>query len=158
MSPKPDRFDRLLKESGTILPRLRGEFAYANCPLTADAVWAYLGTGEIRVAKQLLPGIKVVACGSVQTTTLQALKAQLRKRGHGRHVIVTKNVGQEPGEHSLNVVNIRGNLYVIDAYTKPPVFSQELSKYLGSGPLEVTRNADLHMVPAESVLSFKCPQ
>jgi hypothetical protein len=157
MSPKPDRFDQLLKDYANILPRLRGDFVYANCPLTADALWTFLRTGEVRVAKQLIPGVKVVACGAMQTTTLKSLKKDLIKRGHGSHVVVTKNVGQDPGEHSLNVVNIRGKLYVVDAYVQPPVFSDDLLSYIGNGQLEVTRNADLHMVPSEKVMSFKCP-
>jgi hypothetical protein len=157
MAPKPDHIDRLLKDYATILTQLRGEFPYANCPLTADAVWAYLQTGETRVARQLLPGIKVVACGSVKVTTLQALKKELQKGGHGSHVVVTKNVGKDPGEHSLNAVNIRGKLYVVDAYVKPPVFSQDLGAYIGNGQLEITRKADLHMVPAEAVMSYRCP-
>lgn len=157
MAPKADNFDRLLKDYGSILPQLRGEFIHANCPLTADAVWAYLVTGKIRVAKQLLPGIKVVACGEVNVTTLVALKKALLKDGHGNHVVVTKNVGQNPGEHSLNVVNIRDKLYVIDAYVKPPVFSQDLRTYIGDGKIEVTKKAALHMVPAESVISYRCP-
>lgn len=158
MSPQPDRFDQMLKSYGTILPQLRGEFPYANCPLTADAVWAYLQSGKIRVAKQLLPGIKVVACGAARVTTLPALKKALLKDGHGSHVVVTKNVGKDPGEHSLNVANIRGKLYVIDAYVKPPVFSQDLLTYVGNGQIEVTKDASLHMVPAESALSFRCPK
>ena len=156
MAPKTDRFDQLLKDYSTILPRLRGEFVHANCPLTADAVWAYLRTGEVRVAKQLLPGIEVVVCGNVQPTNLQRLKRDMLKSGHGSHVIVTKNVGKRPGEHSLNVVNIRGKLYVVDAYVKPPVFSEDLRYYIGTGPLEVTRNADLHMAPSESDLAKVC--
>lgn len=55
------------------------------------------------------------------------------------------------------MVNIRDKLYVVDAYVKPPVFSQDLLTYIGPGKLEVTRNADLHMVPSESVMSFRCP-
>jgi hypothetical protein len=157
MAPKADRFDLLLKDYGTVLPQLRGEFVYANCPLTADAVWGYLVTGKVRVAKQLLPGIKVVACGSVKVTTLSALKKDLLKDGHGNHVVVTKNVGKNPGEHSLNVVNIRGKLYVVDAYVKPPVFSQDLLTHIGNGQIEVTKEAGLHMVPAESAMSFRCP-
>jgi hypothetical protein len=157
MATQPDQFDLLLKDYAKILPQLRGEFVYANCPLTADAVWGYLRTGKIRVAGQLLPGVQVVACGAIETTTLNKLKADLLKRKHGSHVVVTKNPGQNPGEHSLNVVNIRDKIYVVDAYVKPPVFSQDLLTYIGPGKLEVTRNADLHMVPSEAVMSFRCP-
>jgi hypothetical protein len=146
----------MLKDYSTILPQLRGAFPHANCPLTADAVWSYLRTGKISVAKQLLPGIQIVACGSAKVMTLQGLKKDLLKNGHGSHVVVTKNPGQQPGEHSLNLANIRGKLYVIDAYVKPPVCSLDLLTYIGSGRLEVTRKADLHMVPAESVMSFRC--
>jgi hypothetical protein len=71
-------------------------------------------------------------------------------------MVVTKNPGQTPGEHSLNVVNIRGTLYVVDAYVKPPVFGQDLVKYIGRGRLEVTQKADLHMIPADRAASFRC--
>jgi len=155
---EPERFDTLLKDYQKLLPRMRNAFGQSNCPLTAEAVWKFLKTGEVRPARAQLPGsTKMLQCGSSSTVTITQIRARLKKAGHGAHAVVTANPDAEK-EHSFNVVNVRGAIYLVDAYNAQPVLTKNLEGHLRyAKKLEMTLKWDMHIVPSEMIASFRCP-
>jgi hypothetical protein len=155
--PQPDRFDRLLANYATLLPLMRPERETPNCPLTAEAVWKYFTHGEVVRASSLMHGMFVAECGDSVATRISAIRATLKRRGHGAHALVTANPNAEH-EHSFNVVNIRGTIYLVDAYTNPAVVTPKLEDFLGyAKQLDITFNVQMRVVPADATGTVTCP-
>jgi hypothetical protein len=156
--PKPDRFDEMLANWKTLLPLMRDKWGRSNCPLTAEAVWKYFLTGEVVPARVLLTGeTKMLQCGDSKAVTIKQIRNELRKKGHGMHAVVTANPG-EKDEHNFNVVNIRGTVYLVDAYNASGYLTADLEGSLKyARRLELSHEWDMHLVPAHVVETFKCP-
>ena len=86
--------------------------------------------------------------------TLDKVIKALLKRRHGAHVVVTKHAG-ESSEHSANLVNIRGKIYLVDAYTKPAIFT---ANFTHDWPhrIESSRTWDIRVVAREAVSEKTC--
>jgi len=52
--------------------------------------------------------------------------------GHGAHAVVTINP-RAPKEHSVVVVNIRGLVYLVDAYNAEVILAKDLAERLRYG-------------------------
>ena len=148
-----DHLDALLANPTEILLKIRTEFGYANCPLTAEAVAIYLETGKVTKAKRLLPGQVVVQCSNSIKASMKEVKKALSR--HGKHGVITKDAGQVNREHSANVVNIRGTIYLVDAYTKPGVFTAGFEKDWPTR-VEFSRQWRMRVVPQEAVNEKTC--
>jgi hypothetical protein len=95
-------------------------------------------------------------CGKSEPIELANIRKRIKQKSHGTHAVVTGAPGK-PGEHSVVVANIRGVVYLVDAYNTPGVVSQDIERYLGHlEPFEITFNADIHMVPADKASKFTC--
>jgi hypothetical protein len=157
--PKPDRFDEMLANWKTLLPQMRDKWGRSNCPLTAEAVWKYFETGKIIPARPVLDGAtKMMECGDViPLKNPDEVRTRLKDKGHGARAIVTVNPGG-PKEHSLVAVNIRGTVYLVDAYNAQPVLTDKVKESLAYGTRwEMILRSDLHLVPVELVDTFHCP-
>ena len=153
MSEKKDHLDELLKDPLAILKRLHAKFGYSNCPLTAEAVFRYLESGVIRQAKRVTSDFVVVQCGGSQRTQITKVVRDLKREGHGSHRVITKHAGTAK-EHSANLVNIRGQIYLVDAYNDPPAFTASFSSDWGT--IEVSRSWVVKLVPKEKIGSARC--
>jgi hypothetical protein len=158
-NPKADRFDVMLRDWKKLLPQFRDKFSRSNCPLTAQAVWNYFEKGKVVPAPALLQGsTTMVECGDPVPVEVGAIRGLLKPKGHGAHAVVTANPGG-PKEHSAVAVNIRGVIYLVDAYNTPGVVTQDLEGHLSyAKKLEITFNAKIHMVPTDQASKFKCPR
>jgi hypothetical protein len=153
--PSPDRFDHMLKNFASLLPLMRPERETPNCPLTAEAVWKYFRSGEVARAGSLMQGMFVAECGDSEVTSVPKIRTRLKR--HGLHALVTANPNAEH-EHSFNVVNIRGTVYLVDAYVSPALFTKNLEGYLRYAKrLEITFNVRMKVVPADATATVKCP-
>jgi hypothetical protein len=155
--PKRDRFDEMLANWKTLLPQMRDKWGRSNCPLTAEAVWKYFQTGKIFPARPFLDGTtKMMECGTVKPLK-DPKEVRRYVKQHGEHAIVTVNPGG-PKEHSSVVVNIRGTVYLVDAYNAQPVLTPSVEESLAYGSRwEIVVNSNLHLVPVELVETFSCP-
>jgi hypothetical protein len=156
MSEPKDRFDVMLTDYQTLLPQMRDHFGHSNCPLTAEAVWKYFNTGKVTKARRALGSQAAVCSPSVRNrTTIESIKKLLKK--HGQHGVLTVNAGADD-EHSMNLVNIRGKVYMVDAYNERPVLTDQLKSYLGyARKLEFSWGWDVHIVPTDRIQTWNCP-
>ena len=61
-------------------------------------------------------------------------------------------------EHSMNLVNIRGKIYMVDAYNERPVLTDKLKSHLAyARTFEFAWGWDVHIVPTDQIQNFKCP-
>ncbi len=62
-------------------------------------------------------------------------------------------------EHSFNVVNIRGVVYLVDAYVSPVLLTTKLEGYLRyAKKLEITFKVQMKIVPADQAAKVTCPE
>lgn len=157
MTEPKDRFDAMLTDYQTLLPQMHDKFGHSNCPLTAEAVWNYFNTGKVAKARRTLGSQAVICSPSIKTkVTIEGVKKLLNK--HGKHGVLTVNAGQ-PKEHSMNLVNIRGKVYMVDAYNERPVLTDKLKDYLTyAKTFEFSWSWDIHIVPTDRVMKFTCPE
>jgi hypothetical protein len=153
----PDRFDVLLEKYKEILHQMRRNHEIANCPLTAEAVWNYLSTGSAHPPRASL-GSKVVLCSPAQSMSLESLEKLLLKAKHGAHGVLTVNPGVENQEHNVNMVNIHGTIYLVDAFNKEPVMAKNWRDYLQYGKtFEFSWEWRVFVVPDDQLSGFRCP-
>ena len=145
--------DALLKDPQAVLNGLHAKFGVSNCPLTAAAAFTFLETGVVRTAKRTMAGLVTVQCGNSKKMSFDGLIADLKKAGHGTHYVVTKDAGT-PNEHSANFVNIRGKIYLLDAYTKK--FTSDFRDGWGGKKLEVSSAWRIKIVPQDKINSSTC--
>jgi hypothetical protein len=128
----PDRFDRMLTDYQQLLRQLRGSpLIQPDCVLTAEAVWRYFQLGKLSSARRVMDGSKLAISSKTQRITVPGVRSLLLHAGHGSHGVVTA-FKLNGGEHSMNVVNIRGTIYIVDAYhAQHPVLTTDLAGYLG---------------------------
>ncbi|MEY4578712.1 MAG: hypothetical protein RL701_3415 [Pseudomonadota bacterium] len=56
------------------------------------------------------------------------------------------------------MINIRGTIYLVDAYNPQAVMTQDLNGSLGyAKTLEYSEVWDIHIVPSELAISYRCP-
>lgn len=152
--PTGDRFDSLVKNYTTTLATVRPERETPNCPLTAEAVWKYLNGGPLARARGLPAGMVVAECGDSTPTSIGGIRRSLKR--HGQHAVVTANPNAEH-QHNFNVVNIRGTIYLVDAYVSPALMTTKLESYLSyAKKLEITFNPQMKMVPLDQAGNVKC--
>jgi hypothetical protein len=155
--PPPDHFDRMLADYLVLLPKMRDKFGKSNCPLTAEAVWKYFNTGNVVAARKIMDGYGTVVCQPAIRVTSKSLEALLLEQGHGAHGVVTANPDSTDRQHSLNAVNIRGKVYLVDAYNPQPVLTDDLRGHLKYAQrLEFTAKWDLRIVPNHALAGYKC--
>jgi hypothetical protein len=140
----------MLKEYKSLLPQLRGNSRLftPNCALTAEAVWKYFNTGAVAPARRDLDGSFRVVGSRGQNITVNGIRRYLSKGGHGGHGVV-KARKANGDEHSMNVVNIRGKVYLVDAFDlQKPVLTEKLAESLSYAiRLEYSVNWSLQIAP-----------
>jgi hypothetical protein len=127
--------------------------------LSADrgGVWNYLNSGSAHPPRASL-GSKVVLCSPAQSISLESLEKLLLKAKHGAHGVLTVNPGVENQEHNVNVVNIHGTIYLVDAFNKEPVMAKNWRDYLQYGKtFEFSWEWRVFVVPDDQLSGFRCP-
>ena len=145
----PDHFDDLLQGGVEFLAQFnrRGRFSGANCPATAGAVAHFLETGEVRPARATMGGDGFQNMGApMQTARLRRILRVLERGGHGTYVVV--GGFSSTREHYNILVNIRGEVYYVDAHTQPAVFATDIAARLQwAEHLEYTRDFQPRFLP-----------
>jgi hypothetical protein len=71
--------------------------------------------------------------------------------------VVSVNSGDKD-EHNFNVVNIRGTVYLVDAYNSMGIVSPNLRDHLGyARKLEFSFGWNMRIVPTDAIGKFRCP-
>ena len=154
MGKPKDVFDEMAANWQKLLPEFRNKFGHYNCPLTAQAVFNYFTTGVVKAASAVTAPDTIQSCEDSEVKTVDEIVAMLRRGGHGTHGVVTATAPNK--EHNANVANIRGQIYLVDAYNSTPVFTQDLKGHLSwATKLEFSWGWKMHMVPQHE--KFTCP-
>jgi hypothetical protein len=117
-----DNFDALLESWGK-LRVLFNAFQTAcliHCPACANSVERWLTLGVVSPALCPAAGDTFEVEGRREAAYLLVIITRVQHRGHGTHVVVEAHRPPRTGFtewHYFNVVNIRGTVYVFDAYT-----------------------------------------
>ena len=151
--PPQDHLDQLLETPSRILSTIQGDRRQTSCPLVASAVARYLDSGRVVKAQRLLRRQVTVQCSPSIAMSLNEVIAQLEVH-HGAHGVITKHAGQE-SEHSANLVNIRGTIYLVDAYTNP---TKVTADFTNDWPkkLEFSLVWDIRSLPRTAVNAATC--
>jgi hypothetical protein len=148
-----DPFDDLLAGGEEFLAGFnrRGRFSGSNCPATAGAVHAYFESGERQAAPPAMAGDGFQNMGEqFRTARLPAILRILRQGGHGTFLVVGAHASGNR-QHYVNLVNIRGTLYYVDAYTRPPILQTDIAARLRwAERLEYTRRFVPRFLPQGS--------
>jgi hypothetical protein len=100
-----------------------------NCPAVAAAVDDYLSTGNIRPAAVLGP---FEVLGDLRSANSVVTAAHSLTR-HGDHCVVLAYEIRPPPRggptghhHEFNLLRVRAQTYMLDAFTQPPVLATDL--------------------------------
>lgn len=131
-----DQYDRILENPTEFFTSINPTTNIANCPETADAVHDYLVTGRQRQVRGDLFSRFVFGR---RTRFHQASLARLLSlvRSHGTHTVVRMSTGSRSNPqntHYFILANIRGRVYVVDAYTRE--VNQNITEYLNRQPYD----------------------
>lgn len=146
-----EHYDRILSEGQSLLSQFQGRFHQSNCPAVAAAVQRFLESGIISRALDVSSGFGCQDAGSpFVSTVIPNLIGIVRGGGHGFQVVVGARDPAHNREHYANVVNIRGNGYYIDAFTRPGAISgaNDIARWLSwATELEYSRRYLCRVVP-----------
>lgn len=112
-----DRYDEMLSSWVNVAYSINGHIDLDpyNCPDTADKLGDYLNGGALVAARFGQPHYTIT--GSFGRTPFQDIVNRLIRAGHGHHVVV-RGLRARPPHHYFLVANIRGQAYLLDAYTR----------------------------------------
>jgi hypothetical protein len=101
-----------------------------NCPDCADKLSDYLSGAPITAAGQ---GRRFDISGTFTAAPFGRIIGMLQQQGHGRHAVI-RGLRSRPPFHYFVAANIRGTVYVLDAFTReapiPVTDQQRLQDYL----------------------------
>lgn len=119
-----EHYDRILTERQLLLSQFQTRFHQSNCPAVAAAVQRFLETGAVRRAADVPSGFGCRDSGLPFTQIdVATLLANAQAGGHGFQVVVGASNPASGREHYANIVNIRGAVYYVDAFTRPGAIS-----------------------------------
>lgn len=115
-----DRYDRILSERRSLLAQFQGPIHSSNCPAVAATLQRFLRTGVVHRAPDVPRGFGCQDAGEpFISTNIPSLIRVMRQGSHGFNVVVGARNPSTQREHYANIVNIRGNIYYVDAFNNP---------------------------------------
>lgn len=146
-----EHYNRILTERQSLLAQFQGTFHNSNCPAVAAAFQRFLESGQVQRAPNVPHGFGCQDAGSpfISTNIINLLRIA-REGRHGFQVVVGAHNPTPQREHYANIVNIQGNVYYIDAFTRPGNISRpnDIRSWLSWATLvEYTRRYQCRIVP-----------
>jgi hypothetical protein len=119
-----EHYDRILSERQSLLSQFQSRFHGSNCPAVAGAVQRFLETGVVNRAPDVALGFGCADDGMpFVSTDPPNLLGMAQAGNHGFQVVVGARNPATSREHYANIINIRGSVYYVDAFTRPGVIS-----------------------------------
>lgn len=112
-----DRYDEMLSNWVNVAYQIYDQINPdpRNCPDTADKLGDYLNGGALVAARYGRRNYAIT--GRFVRSSFQDIVNGLIQAGHGHHVVV-RGLRSRPPHHYFIVANIRGQAYLLDAYTR----------------------------------------
>jgi len=146
-----EHYDRILSERQALLSQFQIRFHGSNCPAVAAAVQRFLETGTVRRALDVAGGFGCENDGMpFVSTDVNHLLGMAQAGNHGFQVVVGAHNPSTSRQHYANVINIRGSVYYVDAFTRPAGISapNDISSWLSwASELEYSRRYVCRVVP-----------